>query len=302
MATPTVLASTVETQWRWIAVTAVAPIAWGSTYFVTREFLPATDPLWGAAIRALPAGLVLLALARKLPTGHWWWRSAVLGLLNFSGFFALIYASALLLPSSIASSIMALAPLAMAGTGWLMLHERPTTWMAIGAVLGIGGVLLIVGTGAVATNPWGVVTSLSALVLSSVGAVLNKKWTADVPLIASTAWQAVAGGLMLMVAAAVFEGLPPAVSPVGWVGFAYISLVATAIASVCWFAGLAKLRAGTVGIIGLLNPVTGVLLGTLVAAEQLSWLQATGIAMVIVAILVGRRVPKAALTVREADS
>jgi probable blue pigment (indigoidine) exporter len=278
-----------EAKWRWLAVTAVAPITWGSSYFVTRQFLPADAPLWGSAIRALPAGIVLLLLARQLPKGPWWWRSAVLGLLNFGAFFVLIYLSALLLPSSVASSIMALAPLALAGFGWAILNERPSRWMAGGAVTGILGVLLIVGMGASATNPWGVLASASALVMSSVGAVLSKKWSAGIPVLASTAWQAVAGGLMLLVAALLFEGPPPAIGPVELAGFAYISLVATALASVCWFAGLAKLPAGTVGIVGLLNPVTGVLLGTLAAAEHLTWYQAGGITLVVVAIAIGRR-------------
>lgn len=278
--------------WRWVLITAVAPIAWGSTYFVTREFLPADVPLWGATIRALPAGLVLLALARRLPTGSWWWRSLVLGLLNFSGFFVLIYLSATLLPSSIASSIMALAPVAMALSGWLVLAERPTAWMGAGAGLGIVGVLLVLGAGLAPTNPWGILTSLAALIMSSIGAVLNKAWSkrdGGVPVLASTAWQATAGGLMLLVAAAIWEGPPPTVGPSGVLAFAYISLVATAIASVCWFSGLGRLAAGTVGIIGLLNPVTGVLLGTLAGAELLTWWQGAGIALVLAGILVGQR-------------
>jgi len=42
-----------------------------------------------------------------------------------------------------------------------------------------------------------------------------------------------------------------------------VSLVATALAYLAWFTGLQRLPAATVGLIGLLNPVTGVLLGTL---------------------------------------
>jgi probable blue pigment (indigoidine) exporter len=277
--------------WRWLAVTAVAPVAWGSTYFVTRHFLPTDAPLWGSAIRALPAGIALLLLARQLPKGSWWWRAAVLGLLNFGGFYPLVYLSALLLPSSVASSIMALAPVVLAGFGWAILSERPGVWMAAGAVIGILGVLLIVGTGASTSDPWGVLASASALVMSSVGAVLNKKWSACIPVLASTAWQTVAAGLMLLAAALVFEGSPPVIGPVEIAGFAYISLVATALASVCWFAGMARLPAGTVGIVGLLNPVTGILLGTLAAHEDLSWFQAGGIALVLVAIAIGRRRP-----------
>src|ERR1700754_2266552 len=100
---------------KWIAVTAVAPVAWGANYVVTRQLLPMDAPLWGSALRALPAGLVLLAVARALPRGVWWGLSAVLAPLNVGAFFLLVYVAAQLLPSSIAASVMALAPLTMAG-------------------------------------------------------------------------------------------------------------------------------------------------------------------------------------------
>ena len=34
-----ILAS-MEAKWRWMLVTAIAPIAWGSNYYVTRHALP----------------------------------------------------------------------------------------------------------------------------------------------------------------------------------------------------------------------------------------------------------------------
>src|ERR1700710_945130 len=111
---------------KWIAVTAVAPIVWGAHSVVPRQLLPTAAPLWGSALRALPAGLVLLAVARTLPRGVWWWRSAVLGTLNVGAFFLLVYVAAQLLPSSVAASVMALAPLALAGFAWLLVGEQVT--------------------------------------------------------------------------------------------------------------------------------------------------------------------------------
>jgi len=277
-----------EDKWRIVAVTAIAPIAWGATYVVTRHLLPADAPLWGAALRALPAGLLLWALARRRPRGAWWWRAPVLGLLNFGAFFVLVYLAAQLLPSSIAASIMALAPLALAGIAWPLLAQRPTARWAAGSVLGIVGVLLVVGLGAGSVSPAGVVASVIALLASSLGAILTTRWRDDTPLLATTAWQLTAGGIVLVVAAGIVEGPPPRVDAAGIAAYAGIAVVATALAFVCWFTGLRHLPAGTVGIIGLLNPVTGVVLGVVVGGESLALPQTIGIALVLFSLVVAR--------------
>ena len=81
-------------------------------------------------------------------------------------------------------------------------------------------------------------------------------------------------------------------------GFLYVTVIATALAFAAWFAGLRHLDAGTVGLVGLLNPVTGVLLGTLLAGELLTWRQLLGMALVLGAILFGRAAPRARRTRR----
>ena len=83
-------------------LTAIAPITWGSTYFVTSEFLPPDRPIFAAAARALPIGLVIVAARRRLPRGSWWWRSALLGTLNIGLFFALLFLAAYRLPGGFA--------------------------------------------------------------------------------------------------------------------------------------------------------------------------------------------------------
>ena len=277
--------SSVETNRRWLAVAMIAPIAWGSTYFVTREWLP-DAPVWGAAIRALPAGLVLLALVRRLPRGSWWWKSAVLGTLNVGAFFVLVYAAAQLLPTSIAATIMATSSVAIALAAWAILRERPGVLRLLGALVGIGGVaLMLLGT-TTSVDPRGVIASIAAMAMSSIGFILAKRWNGEVGILPSTAWQLVFGGLALIPFAVLVEGPPPVVDGAGLAAYGYLTLVATALANVAWFAALKHLPAGTVGLIGLLNPVTGVLLGVLVAGEVLEGRQLTGLALVLLGIAV----------------
>jgi probable blue pigment (indigoidine) exporter len=279
-----------ETIWRWVLVTAIAPIAWGSTYFVTREFLPADAPLWGAVLRALPAGFLLLLIRPRMPRGAWWWRSLVLGALNVGVFFALIYLVAQLLPTSLASTVMATSPVVMMLLAWLLAGERLRAVPLVGAAVGLAGVVLLLATDATAVDPLGVAASVAAMLLSSLGYVLAKRWKDGTEVLAVTAWQLIAGGIMLVPAALLAEGAPPALGAVEIAAFAYVGLIATAVAFVAWFSGLAHLPAGTVGLIGLLNPVTGVVLGVFIAGEVLGAWQLAGLGLVLVGILLGQPV------------
>lgn len=278
-----------EAKWRWALVTAVAPLAWGSTYFVTRHFLPGDAPFWGAALRALPAGLLLLPLVRRLPRGSQWWRAALLAVLNFGAFFPLVYLAAQLLPSSIAASIMALSPFVLGGLALPLLGQRIGGVFLLTAACGVAGVILVVGSAGGAIDGWGVVVSLVALLTFSLGSILATRWAVDIPLLASTCWQLLAAGLMLLVAAVCVEGAPPEMTGGRVAAYSYVAVIAGALSFVCWFTGLRRLPAGTVGLIGLLNPVAGIALGVLFAGEVLSPWQVVGAVLVLVAIGFGSR-------------
>jgi probable blue pigment (indigoidine) exporter len=282
-----------EDTFRWTLVTAIAPVAWGTNYLVIHEYLPAGHPLYGGVFRALPAGLLLLCLSRRLPQGAWWWRSLLLGVCNMGAFFALIYFAAQLLPVSVASTIMSAAPFTMALFGWLLLAERPTVLVLTGAAAGLVGVVLLVGTGTTSIDLRGVAASIAALTMSSCGYVLAKKWgRSDAGPLATTSWQLIAGGLVLVPFAVVVEGAPPHVDLPAVAGFVYVGLVATALAFTAWFAGLRRLPAAAVGLIGLLNPVTGVLLGLLVSGDVLTVRQLVGLILVLLGIAVSQLRPK----------
>ncbi len=93
-------------------------------------------------MRALPAGLVVLAITRTLPRGQWWWRAALLGTLNIGAFLALLFVAAYRLPGGVAATLGAAQPLLIAGLGIAILGERPTRWR-VG--WGIAGVLAFTG-------------------------------------------------------------------------------------------------------------------------------------------------------------
>jgi probable blue pigment (indigoidine) exporter len=245
-----------EGMYRWALVTAIAPIACGGNYFVTHQLLPSGSPLWGAAIRAIPAGLLLLGVSRTLPHGSWWWKSLVLGVLNVGAFFALVYLSAQLLPTGVVAAVMALSPLVMMLFAWALAGEQPRLMALIAGLAGIVGVIAIVVAPVETINPLGILCAAGAMSMSSLGFVLAKGWKSNNAVLASTSWQLLAGGGVMLIAALIFEGAPPALNVGADIGFGYVIVVATALAYVAWFSGFAHLSIATVGLIGLLNPVT----------------------------------------------
>lgn len=273
-------------------LTALAPIVWGTTYLITTELLPHNHPLLIGVLRALPIGLLLLVVTRQLPRGIWWWRSLVLGTLNIGVFFALLFVAALRLPGGVAATMGAIQPLLVVLLAWPMLGERPTRGRIVAALAGVVGVGLLVLGPAAQLDIIGVCAALAATVAMGIGTLLTKRWGRPVPLLAFTAWQLVAGGLLLLPFALLIEGLPPMLDGRNSVGFVYLGLVNTGLAYALWFRGIERLSASRVTFLALLSPVVAVVAGFLVLGQTLSAIQLIGILVVLSSIIVAQRVGK----------
>jgi probable blue pigment (indigoidine) exporter len=275
-------------RWGTLALTALAPIAWGSGYYVTETFLPPDRPLFGAMVRALPFGLLLLAFRPRLPQGIWWWRALVLGTLNVGAFFVLIFVAAYRLPGGLAATLTATAPVMMMLLAWGLIRERPTAASLAGAGVGFAGVAMLVLRGGTTVDPLGVAASFGAVAMSSLGYLLIKRWRPPVELTTFTAWQLVAGGLVLLPIALLVEGAPPSLDLRAVGGFLYLGLIATVLANLAWFRGLRRLPAAAVSLVGLLNPVGGTLIGVALAGEAFGLTQGVGMRRVLGGIALGQ--------------
>jgi probable blue pigment (indigoidine) exporter len=271
-------------------VTALAPVVWGTTYIVTTEFLPPDRPLLAAVVRALPAGLLLLLITRRLPTGQWWWRSAVLGFLNIGLFFALLFVGAYRLPGGVAATVGAIQPLLVALFASALIGERLTSRTVIAAIAGIGGVGLLVLRADARLDGVGVAAAAGGAVVMACGVVLSKRWRSPASLLATTGWQLAAGGLFLLPIALVVEGPPPAsLTAAHLAGYGYLTLVGSALAYALWFRGINALSPTSVTFLGLLSPVVATTLGWLALGQELTASQLAGGIVVLAALVAGQR-------------
>jgi probable blue pigment (indigoidine) exporter len=277
-------------------LTAIAPAVWGSTYIVTTELLPPNHPLTAAAIRALPAGLFMLALTRTLPQGHWW-RLIVLSLLNIGVFQALLFIGAYRLPGGVAATVGAVQPLVVVLISWAMLQQRQTwqSWLAaIGGLVGVG--LLVLGPAA-KLDVIGIAAALTGAVAMAVGIVLTKRWNLPMAPAALTAWQLTIGGAFLLPLAMAFEEPLETLTLNNMIGFAYLAIVGGAITHALWFRGIRRLQTSAASVLMLLSPVVATFLGFVLLHQHLTVVQMLGSALVLGSVWVGQlqgqRVPQA---------
>lgn len=277
-------ASPQSTLWRDVALTALAPIIWGSTYIVTSELLPPDRPFSAALIRALPAGLLLVLFTRQWPLRREWPRLLALAALNIGVFQAMLFIAAYRLPGGLAAVLGAVQPLLVIVLAWAVDGYAParlTLWSALAGVVGMAMLLLSPQT---VFEPVGIAAALLGAACMAAGVWLTRRWALKLPVLALTGWQLLLGGLMLAPVAWLADAPMPALTPLQMISYAYLSLAGALLAYVLWFRGVTRLPSVAVASLGLLSPLTAVVLGWLLLSQAMTGLALAGLAVVLASV------------------
>ena len=220
-------------------------------------------------------------------------------------FFALLFTATYRLPGGVIATMNALQPIVVAALAALFLSEKLTVRVTVAACTGAVGVALIVFGPVTHLDLIGVLIALLAVLSWSTGTVLTKRWGQPVPLLVFTAWQLVAGGLILLPLVLLVEGRPPPLSMKNVAGFIYLGTIGTGLAYAVWFHGIERLKASTVSFLTLLSPVSAMTLDFLILHKRLGVLQWAGATIVAGSIFVAARIKESetvdALTRRTVD-
>jgi probable blue pigment (indigoidine) exporter len=271
--------------WLDTLLTALAPAIWGSTYIVTTQLLPPDRPFTAALLRALPAGILLTLAARQLPARGEWGRVLVLSALNIGAFQALLFVAAYRLPGGLAAVLGAIQPLLVMALAWAVDRRQPAG-LAVGAsVLGVLGMAaLLLSSGAV-WDAVGIAAALAGAASMATGTWLTRRWQPKAPVLAFTGWQLLAGGLMLAPVAWLVDPPLPVLDVTQVLGYAYLSIAGALLAYALWFRGIARLSPVAVSSLGLLSPLTAVVLGWALLGQSMHGLSLIGLITVLGSVL-----------------
>ena len=274
--------------WLDALTTAIGPVIWGSTYIVTTELLPPDRPFTAALLRTLPAGLLLVLWCRRGPAwgdGVGWLRLLVLAALNIGAFQALLFVAAYRLPGGVAAVVGAVGPLVVMGLTWTLDHRRPPALALLAGVLGVMGMAALLLSPGARWDMVGVAAALVATLCMAAGTFWSRRWRSDLPVLAFTGWQLLAGGVMLAPVAWAVDPPLPALTATHIAGYLYLSLAGALVAYALWFRGIARLPSVAVSSLGLLSPVTAVLLGWVLLGQAMTGVSLVGMLVVLASIL-----------------
>ena len=188
----------------------------------------------------------------------------------------------------IASVLGNTQPLIIMVLAALFLGEKPWSFKILALGLGLAGVILLAlpalreQTG----HPLlGAMLALGSSTSAAVASVAVKKLRPGNDLMSLTAWQLVAGSVVLLGLSAVYEPHGTIIWTGGFVGLLlFLALAGTALSTWLWFWLLQRAEAGRLSLYLFLVPVSGLLIAISGFGERLNLLQAGGVVLILAAV------------------
>jgi drug/metabolite transporter (DMT)-like permease len=248
----------------------------------------------------MTAGLLLLPFVLIALRGRWhtvWLaRRQLLGMgVVAVAFTQLAYFAALRrIPVSTALLVEYLAPLLLVLWVWVTTWRRPGRAVLIGSLLAIGGLVLVIGPGAIqAVDPLGLMMAFAAAIGCAIYFVVAARPSSGLPPVALAGGGLLIGGVVLGLVGA--TGLVPMTaayddvqllgSPAPWwVPLAVVAVVGTAIAYTTGIFGSSRLGSRLASFVGLLEVVFASVFAWIVVGERLTALQLVGGVLILAGI------------------
>jgi len=273
-------------------------ILWGGSFFFVEVLVKHLPPLTIVTCRvgfaALALWCVVFVFKLRLPkTPQHWTALFVIGLLNNALPFCLIVWGQTQISSGLASVFNATTPFfTVLVAGALLADERITKQKLLGVIIGIFGTIILIGPEALkglTGSTLGQLAVMGAAISYAFAAAYSrrfKKWGLP-PLIVATGQVTMAALMLLPLMLVIDKPWTDMTIPFDaiWAmgGLAFFS---TVIAYILYFRLIASAGATNAALVTFLIPISAILLGVTILEETFTELQAIGMALIGLGLLV----------------
>jgi drug/metabolite transporter (DMT)-like permease len=291
--------------WKILLAFAIIYFVWGSTFLAIRVGVREVPPFLLAGLRFVLAGLFLYGWMRLKgvvrPTRREWAGICLQGTLIFLVDYGCVFWAEQRVPSGITAVVLATIAIFITLLEVSILRtQRLTVRLSLALLAGLCGVAVLMNRsfsfGEAPIDRAGALALLVAAVCWSVATILTRRLTLPASKPMSAAAQMLAGGIQLLVLAAVtgeFKGFRiQAVSWTAWFALLYL-IVAGSIVGFTAYIWLLHYESPTkVGTYAYVNPVVAVLVGYFVGGETIGLRTVFGSVLVLVSVITISTMPK----------
>jgi drug/metabolite transporter (DMT)-like permease len=300
--------------WQIVLAFATIYLVWGSTFLAIRVGVQEVPPFLLAAMRFMVAGAALYGWMRlrgtPAPTGREWASSLLLAFFIFVVDYGGLFWAERRVPSGIAAVVLATIPVFMALSEIIFLRTQRLS-LRLGVALGIGllGVAVLMNRsfsfGEAPVDRAGAMALLISAVSWSIASAFTRKLTLPKSKPMSSAAQMSAGGVQLLLLAAVsgeFRGFHvQSVSSTAWFSLLYLIVAGSIVAFTAYVWLLHHESPTKVGTYAYVNPLVAVVLGYLVGGESIGPRTLAGTFFILVSVIVITTMPARKMTSTQED-
>jgi len=299
-------------RWKTLLAFAIIYFVWGSTFLAIRIGVHEVPPLLLAGVRFFAAGIVLYAWMRATgtasPTRREWASVTLLAVLIFLVDYGLVFWAEQRVPSGLTAVMLATIPVFTALAEIIILRtQRLTFRLGIALLVGLAGVAVLVSHsvsfGDAPIEKSGALALVVGAISWSLASVLSRKLSLPQSKIMSSGAQMLIGGILLLLAAAMFGEFrgfhAREVSPRAWLALLFLIVAGSIIAFTAYVWLIHHESPTKVGTYAYVNPVIAVLLGYFLAGEALGARTLLGTFLVLVSVVVITTTPKQKAEIEE---
>ncbi|WP_165313523.1 DMT family transporter [Vibrio ziniensis] len=251
---------------------------WGTTYAVTQYTLADWPPLLLGALRALPAGLILLAVKPTFPKKENWKPLITIGIVNIAAFFSLIFVMALTLPSAISGVGMISVPVFAMAFHWIFNRTAPSIVQLASGILLVMLAWLLFDPKSIVLSSIGLIAMLAAISCIIFGSSLTKTLGGKIDWWTVLTWQMLVGGIALTLVVLCHVAINPqpyfdvvsSVNTKNLIGLAWITILNTAFSYSLYVWLLQRMSIVDFTFGSIANPIAGIVCGGLLMNELYS--------------------------------
>lgn len=276
-------------------------LGWGLSWTVIKHAVAEIPPLSIRGVSAVIGGVFLMLVLRwqgnslAVPRAHWL-RLSVLAFFNILSWNVLSTYGIVFLPSGKAALLAYTMPLWCVPLSVWLLRDVLTSRRVIALGLGCCGVLVLLGKDALQLvhAPVGVILMLAAALNWALGIVLMKRWSLPLDASVMTAWMLVLGGVPMLPAALIVDGLPAHMPSNGALFAVFFSAFVTfMLCNWAWNRLVMLVPVSVSSLSSLITPLVGVVSGAVFLGEQPGWPEAMAGLLILGAVAVINLAPKA---------